>query len=530
MPYATVTNGMLGSDARAAINAVIANLNRTVFIADAAGVTVGTLADNTARGANYTAIAAALTYANDNGLPVVWPKGELQIYGGGTDNAVNVGLQLKNGIPAVLGAGETVSVITQYHPDHPAVTLGQAANVKTYGAVYANFRARMGVTGNAGSRCFLIGAHFKSRFSNLNASRDSGYHPEIGWAHIASCDFFSCVVETMSAQAGQVNAFAFTVNGTGSVWNNIYCGGGTTPPSESSDTNLFVCSGPVVNLLNGFQGVFNQLNIEWCKSSGNNAMLHIQNFPGLVINSLHIEKCKPTGTNAAFIRVYNGVTNPVFNGVELYNNNIKVAYATSTCSIFSTGGAAQVVCNGLEIRQDSTGTNYGGVDRSVLLHRSDETVGSYDQCKVTNISIGSQNRTAGFDMDASLPNGTYGVISNCAEYEYVKGRSRTRGAQIMAVSGNTSQIIYACHEDPIVIVAGAITAQKKIIISDKVGHASPGNTLVRRAMLIRVNRTSAATGAFNVDIRDAGDTTTVASLASANTETKVEWSGSALAA
>ncbi|MFC5067816.1 hypothetical protein [Flaviflagellibacter deserti] len=493
----------------------------SVDIETCPGLTLGTGLSQAARQANYTILQGALDSAHANGRFVELYNGTIEIEGGRVEAGSNLGLQFKSDIRGVYGAGESYSFIAQFEADHPAVTLGETGNVKVYGGQYRDFGVYHGVSGTANSRGILLGAHFKSRFQNLSIQHLDGFHPSIGISHMAGCDFFSNVMETISACSGQVNLYSMTVNGTGSIWNNFYAGGGALPPTESSNTNLVVLSGTAVNINGTFQGVFNQLNIEWCVGA---AFLLVQNSPGIVFNSVHFERNKPTGANPSFVRVFTGISTPVFSGVQFFNNNIKVAYATNSCALFSVGGGSQATVNGLEIRQDSISTNYGGVDRSVVLAKfdGDTAVGNYESFKATKISVGSQNRAAGFDLDASLPSATYGVIGNCAEYTYRRGRSKTRGAVIHAVSGNTTQNVWGCHESPTVVVAGAITADKKILIKDRQAPSGFGSGAPTPAgSAITTHRTSAATGAFNVLIRDSGDLSTIETLASANTESLV---------
>jgi hypothetical protein len=362
----------------------------------------------------------------------------------------------------------------------------------------------MGVAGTSNSRALLIGAHFKSRFWAITTGSSSATNkPYIGWGHIAGDDFFSNVIDTVSMQTGQYNLMSITVNGTGSVWNNIYLGGG-------NDGAEIALASYGLYIENTFQSVFNQLNVENMKGPG---LIFVHNSPAIVFNSIHTERNILSGSNPALVRVYGATTNPVFNGFESYNNDFHAATpVTGSPSNFSTGAESSVLVHGYEERHRSSGK--GSVDVALTMYRTDGGVGSKDKFEAHSAIINGV--TTGFYLDANSASSTYGTVTGFGSYTYHRGAS-TCDECVLSPMGSTLNVFGNFHHTKVVYSA-PLTSNQTTAIFDRMANSGASANGVRPAGdSILLQRAAGATGSFNVTLLSP-TSKTLATLSAANTE------------
>lgn len=490
-------------------------IRRTVKLLN--GVTTGVV-DGTTRTANATAMQATLDAAASAGDVVDAGDARVEYDATRVVSSVNYGLQVPPGVPVFCGYGLDTRLV-QYAAAHPCLTLGDT-NI-SFENEYMDFATHRGTTGTAGSRSLLIGDHFKSRFKNIDNSKNDAAglirHPEIGIAGIPGVTIFSCVFETITAGGGQANFIYLSVDGTGNVFTNVYCGGG-------SSSEITTISDRPVRLANMTQGgVWQQLNIEWCR--WNNAML-IENCTNTIIDEIHIEGCHVSGANPVGIRSFSN-TQTELRGVQFYGNEIVSADHTGTqFTLFSCGGSASMNVQGLEVR--NAGGSWGQIETNAYLFRADSATEN-SQFSLSNgrmplTNVGNSSEII-MEWDPSLPAATYGRVVTIDKYDYRPERSKTLNAKINTPA-NADFTTYGAQGDLMIRCTVPITADRKIILSDKMAHTTPGSNVPRvPGDRVRVRRESNATGAFNILVRDQTDANTLATLSSVSTEEIFYWTG-----
>jgi hypothetical protein len=424
------------------IDTLEAKVSDDVIVATWPGVTVGTLANDTLRTANYTAVQEALDYAHANNLPVVLPKEGLEIKGGRTDlgSGLKMGLQFRNGIPRVRG---NQCLIVQYEADMPVVMLGEAGDDYTYGGRYEDFAVGMGVDGGTHSAGIAYGSHWQGLFRNLGVNGNTGFKPQKGWWQ-ATGNFFSNVVLTLTIGAAKESFFFADQGGSGNWWVNVYLGGG-------NEDNLQVITGSALYLENKVADIFDLTRIEWIQG---NQFVFMNNVSTHAFRSLRFEGCRLFSSfGSCFIRAYNGNTKVNIDKLELYECNIKSADNGGGMSILSAGFAAGFDVRGFEMRTRS-GTGWGTTNMPIYLFAWDTADDPIlaPSCKVTDIIFPSAVADTGFYPDRTLranEGPTLDKYLSIGEYEYDRVRSRVRHAVLAIEAEPAGHLIqlYGCFED-----------------------------------------------------------------------------------
>jgi len=600
------------SDARIQLATTTTPLIRdgVMYLATYPGVVTGTLANQAARQANYTALQAAADYADANGLSVHVERYTFQFEGGRTDaNGVKLGLQFPKGCRGVLGSDGGGAIFAQYDPSHAGVTLGTTiagtgqvtyngyfkdwavenrATATIVGTVSGSVLTVTGVasgtvkvgqalylagtisstytissfgTGTGGTGTYnlsgspgtitsntmllietttagiIFGSHSNGHFERIGVSGFSATKPWVGAKFVAMYGFFSNILDGCRFAGGALSMLQYTLNsGTGCVWNNTYIGGGGSTGTGPGH----YCVGPVVDIdSGGNNGIWNQLNVEWVSSS---IIMRCRATPAQVFNSVHIEGCQLSGASPTVFDIIANSTpmKSLFNGIRLENVDIrstggggKVSGAGSAVSIFRISGGACFEANTVHWFTGNTiaaGT-YGTCDINLnLLIESGIVNGSFGQAAIRQFFISWSNSTffttSGIDLDATLPRGIYGIVNAFSEYIYNRGRSQTRSASVYVPVADTNFTTYGVHRLARIRNNSPITADRKIIISDKIAASGIGSTSPREpGDPVLVFRDAGCTGAFNLLVRDNTDTNSIATLAAASTEAFVSWNG-----
>jgi len=490
-----------------------------------AGTVVPGIVDATQRTANGALLQSALDYAASAGKYIEMDQQRVEYDAQRTVGAVKTGLHLPYGqCPGFIGAGKRTMLI-QYASAYPALTIsGAPGSGALSSATFRNFALGMGVQGIAGSRGLLIGDVWKSSFSGIEVLRedagsvsggsDTVTNPEVGIGHWPSGQAFSCSFQDIVVRSGQTYCWDYAP-GTGNRHANIYIGGG------GSAANRLSLSSAGLRIQNGYEGVWEQLNIEWIRGIA----LALNNQPGVIINSMHIEGIQYRASGGVTLINVAGTSDLHIKGLSVFECSIRSGdHPAGTPSVISTSVNGKITVDGLYLKFKA-GDVDGGKNELMAIAVYNDAGGSLtDMGRVTirNIKGGANSPgTGGIILDASLPLSPYGQVGEVEEYRLNYSRSAVRGAEVSVSDANYTA--YAAHQD-IRITYGALTADRKVILSDKVASASPGNGIPRRVGdSVTISR---GTGAFNLDIRDAADATTIATLA-ASTVTRLWWTGSA---
>ena len=516
-------------------------IHGTIDLSKYPGVVLGAVS-GAQRTTNGTAMQAAFDEAATNEKYVEAPDGRYEYTasrvqtgvprkasdGGGT-TTVNVGLQVPPECPGLHGNFKYIStVFVQHATDHPALTLGSGnGEVKATGTEYRGITTTFGsgLTLGVNSRGFLIGAQFQSKFDQLRYDKFEGggnVKPYIGWDHVnhQGSWFFSCQVGTLFIDAGQQHVFRVKVNGTGNTFDNLYIGRDEgvpgTPAPPTVNGAIFVCE-------DGHQGTFRQLNLEWQNSSN---LMRFVNTRGVVIDSLHIEGCNLIGANPSAI--YNEISSINLRSVQLFDMGIDSGKGmTGTANLFQSWGDCQTRVETLDGRWHvNAATPYGYANMPFRLY---QPAGDADQKPIFHLdNMYLQNYESTFDIDSTLPAATFGDMSEFGSYRWNRSRSRTEDGTFWAISGTGNVTVYGAHRHSRVRIWEVLTANRNVILSDRLAPSGFGSTVpVEIGDTREILRESGATGGFSVLVRNPANTTTVATLASAGATVLLTWNGTA---
>lgn len=478
---------------------------------------------------NGQLLQAAFDKASTEHKMVVDYQGKLFEYDSRTtDGAVATGLQLKSGaagLKGLHGAGYVGTAFLQFAPNFPAITLGGSTQMMS--AVFDGFRVGFGVdqTGNTNAIGILNGNNWACVYGQVAYDRWLSKvirHPYIGWAHFPGAFFFSNEIGTLIGITGQTAAFA-TPQGTGDSWHNVYIGGGGI-----GDRNTLT-NGFAFKLENTGNGHFNQLNIEWFNMAGNYSLMGFNNIQTVTFGAVHLEGNKFNGYAPAIINnSYSWVT---MEGLQIYDPVFDSATVTGRPAIFSSYGIGALEVQSLDFRSDTWGDGRTGVvNMRFNLFTPTTMVGAEPTLIVNNAVFYGYSPVSGgvgMDLDPSLPAATYGEVQAFKRYEYKGGFSRTNGARINLYSGNGTFTSYGAHRDAIIVLNTPITANRNIVLSDKLRASGMGSTVQReRGDTVTVYRTAAATGSFNLDVKQADGTTTAFAMPVGEAVKRFIWDGS----
>jgi len=383
----------------------------------------------------------------------------------------------------------------------------------------------------------IFGSQSNSRFHRISVSGVSSTKPWIGAKFISPKGFFSNVAEGCRFVGGALTMLQYTLGGTGSVWINTYIGGGGKPGASGGPGHY--CVGPVLDInAGGNQGAWIQTNIEWVSSQ---IIMRYQNTVGQVFESLHIEGCQLSGSSPTVFELNssNSATKTIFNSVRLEDVDIRSTAAggkitgPSTVSLIKNSNSGGAEFNGFNWFMNEAIGTYGTCDVDVTLHRVLPITGSLEQIVIRQFTTSWTNTTffltSGFEIDSTIPRDPYGIVTAFQEYVYNRGRSRTRGAAIWAPA-NVDFTHWGVHTNARIAINWPITADRKIIVKNKIAKDFLLSTSDREiGDIVQIIRTSGATGAFNILVRNYDDLgTSVHVFPPGAGEVFVCWNGTAV--
>lgn len=514
---AQILNGSTGLDARDTLNQALRHFAGVLYVEDTPGIVIGAGQTSAVRQANGTALNALLastgTGQTNAGKRIMWHMGLLEVEG--------VTLTLPTGTGGFYGSMQFSRILS--FSDMDLLKLGAGPGTLIGSVVFDGLRIGYGVAA-PNSVGFLMGAAFLNTYRNLCFDKFlSGVirHPKMSWNHVASTTFFSCVCENIQLGGGTQNIMRRTVDGTGNVWNNVYLGGGN--PSERTTLTQAAL------YLQGFhQDTWNQLNIEWTSSPAD--VVFLDNVRSFVMSSLHFEGNKTTGSgNAGQFRF--SLSSGSVTGLEVFNHVHDATDYTGTPCFASNFFGIMVEFENVEWRRDTALQ-----DKSLQIFRFDttaaSTIGMATYFRMRNFRFVGTSPTMQFDertgtADVGLsPNG---ACTSFGSYTFDPVMSAVDQPLYTLPAGNGSINAYGVNRRATFVVSQPITADKAIRLKTAMRAGSGVGSLVNRAAgdTISIDRTSAATGAFNVVVYADDATTVITTIAfnASGSRTFLLWNG-----
>jgi hypothetical protein len=250
------------------------------------------------------------------------------------------------------------------------------------------------------------------------------------------------------------------------------------------------------------------------------------NTRGVVIDSLHVEGCNLIGANPSFL--YNEISSINLRSVQLFDMGIDSGKGmTGTANLFQSWGDCQTRVETLDGRWHvNSATPYGYANMPFRLY---QPAGDADQKPIFHLDhMYLQNYESTFDIDSTLPAATYGDMSEFGSYRWHRDRSRTEDGTTWAPSGSGNITLYGAHRHSRIRLWEAMTANRNVILSDKIAATGFGSTIpVEVGDTREITRDTSATGAFSVLVRNPANSATLATLATAGTSVRLVWSGTA---
>lgn len=308
-----------------------------------AGVTRGTLANNTLRNANRVAFNAAIAQAVSQNLILAIPPGNYEIYGGAllvtSDNSRWLGTTKSQIIQYGTATGIDCPVV------HIGAALGSSAVIS--GVLIDGLSLRYAGTGVAGAHALEFTGVWMSYFANIDigdVNAPYGSRTSVPWCGVywdpavGTLPPFSNVFMNVRVKMFGWRGISMTRNddgatgqSTGNVWFNTYLSGGENLGTGFRQDLSSVAGSGMVIASGHTQLRFLQLNTEWCATDtcfGTNAVHELEvngwNIEGIELKQSFSYKC-------GWIRPYNtrirvtGLT--IYNSTALASNNITAGSA-----------------------------------------------------------------------------------------------------------------------------------------------------------------------------------------------------------
>lgn len=450
------------------------------------GVSTGVLTAGAARQANGVALQAFLDWCITNGYPALFPSARYEYEASATANGRNTGLHAKTGIIAVLGDSSSPlesPQMVQYATNHPVLTFGDlTATTSAFveGAVLDGFVLGHGVsqTGQTSADGILFGRCWGCSIDNILVTPFlDGTNPPYIAIHVGlgtTTQFFSNNIGTVRAYSAQQHLFRQDAASTGNSWQNIYLGSGTFGNRVATAAEPFWA-----NMSGSDFGSIAQLNIEWCQSANNGALLRSE-ATNMLIGHLHFEGAKLIGFDPKCI--WSVVGRIHINSMKSLDVWIAAANASGTPQILSAYGDARIIVDQALLNWQGAGVNAEAVaSMAFRLYSDDATVVGrkpFATVRQTDIS----GNTGAMSLDANLAGaapGSAGAILGFDEYSFNKGRSQTEGAIIQM--GNANMSVFAAHRRAKVVTTGTFSAGRTLSVDDRFATSGVGAASKRMA-------------------------------------------------
>jgi hypothetical protein len=483
---------------------------------------------------NGTALNAASLAAGNCKCLLMLPGGMIEYTATATDTGVNTGFQIDYRAAGVMGvAGFRETILIQFAANYPAITLGgMNTSACSIGSVYANFAVAMAVDQSANTSgvgvqfgC-VVGAKIEMIDVESDLSGMGAFQPYIGLStpNVNGIWFFENYVNQIWIRAGAHNLWSQQSNSSGNTWGVMYIGG---------TGNFYVVyqtpSSYMIDIQNHGEAMIEELNVEWTQNSGDTLMI-IANVRNMVINQLRFEGDILTGLNPRLLNL--ALVNLVINRLDLYDVTIQAAGfggvpITGTPSLITAFGDVHLFIAGGMWQWNAAADGNGAATTPFNFFGQISGAGlgaSRSHIEAHNIYMAGQGLRT-FSFDSTLPNSVTGDVNQFGKYVWNPGISRVEDPRISVPVSATTYTLYGWAIRPNVVVDWALTAPLTITWADTWGASGIGAALPTTAPdILELDRTAAATGAFNVLLKNQGGTT-ITTQAAANTINTITRSG-----
>lgn len=408
-------------------------------------VVQGVLADNTARSTNRANFNSAIAAAISNGYLLWVPPGRYEISGGALI------------IPSNLRwMGTMLSTIVQFSLSTPVVHVGSplgTAGATIERTIVDGAELRHNGSATSGGNGIEVTGGYMCTFKNLqigdvNATLAgaNGAGGSVPWMGVFVDDaagtvpMFSCTWENIRIKHWAYRGFsADRLNyeaATGNVWTNLYIGNGDA--SGTRDVSATTGNGALV-LGSQAQAVFNQLNIEWVKTTSVVRMVVCDQVVIAGVNFEGITLKAPSSQDIGFFDLYYGTL--TVEGVTINNCTISTANNAASGSIFRLGPASVVRANNVRPLLMTVTTSLFYVVRSNSATNSRADLGQF--------AIGNSDGLTAYD-DGSFASGAgngYGELTdfNGAGVRTLSDASATlysyRGDTVVRIPATTARTL-----------------------------------------------------------------------------------------
>lgn len=530
-PGASVA-GDLGLDDPANVSGLGAPaIIRGTVYAHLSGVTVGAGQTLGVRQANATALQAAITYAavNDKYFEIIPNVYEIS-------NSAGLVVPQSSGTGFTWRGSELSSIVQFYATGSgaPILTIGDNTGVTLIGFLDLKGVALsygVTVTGLTLANALVVGGLDWSKMDEvLIGVNNSGsqLHPAYRAVYLPSNGgtnphtFFSNEMSNITVNGFQTYALDINNNSTGSVWSNIYLGGGAGSGFYPTVTGVINMSNSGCN-----EGNFEQVNCEWL--SCNNALNFGTNggLYGTYFRQLHLEGIQMAGASPSLVNsAGNAIT---LDGLSLTDCRFNSANMTGTGSVISdyAPGQSSTRINKMVITSNSANL----VNMPVVLYNPNNgplsDAGStfqLDDLKV-NDSGGGSWFNGHLSIDPHMPVSSSAFLAPylASHYEYGSLGSLVKGAHINVSATYTH---YGQLENAHIYVPATITSFT-IVLAPTMGAS--GNQVPRIGSWVHIRRQSGS-GSGTLTIQSPSGSTLGTPGTTAGVDFYFQFTGAAYAA
>lgn len=407
------------------------------------------------------------------------------------------GLTIPIGATGFEWQGQQGVVIKQFQNNAPVLTVGGATETQRILVDGVALRYNEDQAGNTSSVALKLGALWQSTFRRITTgAAHLSARPYVGCDIIPSEFFFSNIVEDCRFFRSEQSMLRHRCLGTGNIFRNVYCSGRTSG-GVAGAVAIPVEIDAAGSALQ--ENVYEQLNIEWCIAP---IILTFENVRQISMISTHFEGNRLSGASGAF--VYSVISSPNFHGLVFLSNRIDSADGASGSNnaYFKGWQSGTINVNGCYIEAT------GNIDLDHYLFYQGDGSDGYEGnpaiFQMRNFRTSGHSQTyANLSIDRALPRASFGthVINSAAELYSFEPNSDTKG---LFLKPTASMTVWGCHENPCIHIVNPLTADIDIVCSNVKGPAATrgAGVPIQAGRQICVRRASAATGAFNVNVRN----------------------------
>ncbi len=391
---------------------------------------------------NYTALQAALNTGSD-----------LQLLGGEYRSADSLSYTLEGQIIKGIGRGLTTLRKTDRTDGEPVlkcaynfaglqdIKIGhqyEATPPATAGNDGFLFSETDGVADSGKGYGFMKNVHIRN--CNIGITNDTG-------ATESGC--FSWQFDSVNIRQCAASFVYLNPSGSGSsgnLWNNLYC--------ANARTDTYQMTGRAVDIREGSNTVFNQLNIEACIVDANEA-LYFSNKRNMIINGFHCEdvEVRPN-TVAAGALIKTSNESIILNGVIINDLKVDVINTDDVTSVthfavikaISAGtDQPQVVVNGLHLR------NTDDITPTTEFNLFDDSDADLDPEEGFTVSLNAIKSEKDFnnlitDSPSALLRCDFQYVDNGGENRVTTGKLTINDGGELTISSGVVTATHSYHE------------------------------------------------------------------------------------